>query len=125
MGVKESIFSLKEDAIYMGLIHYFNLNSNTGLKPLTKIMAKPLRPRIGPSLVNFANKFLFVSGGRIKHGEEESKSVDFYNIQKNTWSPAPAMNVARSSHSSCVLGEQIFAFCGANRVKKIHLLALH
>ena len=51
---------------------------------------------------------------------QDLNSVDMYEISSNNWSPAPALNIARIGHSSCVLGDKIFTFCGRNSRKQIH-----
>ena len=77
-------------------------------------LASPINVRSCPSLVNFRSKFLFISGGYDPTSNSEFyNSVDMYDHSKNTWSAAPSMNWARSSHSTCVVnGNSVYAFFG-------------
>ena len=67
-------------------------------------------------MVNFINKFIFVIGG----SDPQIKiliyaSVERYDINKNSWSSGPDLNIPRKSHSSCVLSDHIYTFCGCNK----------
>ena len=66
-----------------------------------------------PSLVNYSDKYLFITGGRnSKFPYENYNSVDYYKISNNTWTKAPDLKIARESHSSCTLSDKIYVFCG-------------
>ena len=39
-------------------------------------------------------------------------TVDMYNISNDQWTKAPKLNQNRANHSSCVLQNQIYVFCG-------------
>ena len=41
-------------------------------------------------------------------------SCERYCIRTDQWVPAPDLNVARESHSSCAQGRFLFVFCGWN-----------
>ena len=80
-----------------------------------KEKARPLKPRSCPSLVNFADKFIFVIAGCNPFDHREYlDSVDVYSIKTDSWAVAPALNTPRMSHSSCVLKDTIYTFCGTN-----------
>ena len=78
------------------------------------------KPRISRdtvnSFVNFKNKFLFVIGGctvYMQGGQEESMtSVEIYNLNRDSWAEGPSLNIARDSHTSCILGDRIYTFFG-------------
>ena len=76
--------------------------------------ACPPTARLYPSLVNFADEVIFVSGGSTLKIYEWYETVDRYSIKEDKWSTAPNLNHARNGHSSCVLGDTIFTFCGYN-----------
>ena len=61
-------------------------------------------------MVNFNNKYIYVTGGCID--EKEIKTVSRYNIKQDAWELAPNLNQARYFHSSCTLGGMIYVTCG-------------
>lgn len=78
-------------------------------------MAKPVTARAFPSLVNLADSKIFVSGGYQPGAEQIYTSVDCFEIDSNTWSSAPDLNVPRAVHSSCAFSASvIYSFCGFN-----------
>ena len=98
---------------------YTNIAQSNGDAAITaRILAEPLTPRERPSLVNFADQCIFISGGRGL--SDFSRRNDLYNVEKydikrNTWSKAPDLCIARMNHSSCVLDDTlIYTFCGYN-----------
>lgn len=77
--------------------------------------APPLRARSCPSLVNFADKYIFVIAGcNPDDYRDYFDNVDVYSIETDSWASAPALNTARMSHSSCMLQEMIYTFCGSS-----------
>ena len=44
--------------------------------------------------------------------------VDIYSVEDNVWIDCPSMKEARSGHSSCFLGEYIYASCGEDWFSK-------
>ena len=78
-------------------------------------MAATLQGRCLPSLVNFNDEFIFVSGGeKVSDLSIVYKTVDAYNINKDTWSVATSMCMPRIRHSKCALSSHIYVFCGYN-----------
>ena len=116
--VKDGLFGFKQNATPAQFFHYAAIeDASQPVMPVEK--ARPSIPRRFPSLVNFCDKILFVSGGwnpsDIKHFHN---SVERYDIARDVWSAAPALNVPRMNHSSCVLGyNAIYAFFGRNKTR--------
>ena len=66
-------------------------------------------------MVNFKDKFIFlISGGNPIDYRECLNSVEVYSVETDTWASAPSLNTARMSHSSCVLKDTIYTFCGSS-----------
>ena len=38
--------------------------------------------------------------------------MEVYNVDRDQWSPCPSLNIARFSHSSCILGEKLYVSGG-------------
>lgn len=74
--------------------------------------ANLLNARQVPSLANFADEFIFVSGGQDPKWESFLSSVHKYDIQNDSWSRAPALSKPRVGHASCTLNDMIYVFCG-------------
>ena len=74
--------------------------------------AKLISNRCMPSLTNFKNEYVYVSGGMNPESKYIMASVDRYEISTNTWSKTQPMTKPRSCHSSCALNDFIFVFCG-------------
>ena len=74
--------------------------------------ANLLTARQVPSLTNFADRHIFVSGGQDPKWESFLSSVHRYDIQNDSWSRAPALSRPRVGHSSCALNDMIYVFCG-------------
>ena len=86
--------------------------------------AKPLRPRGYPSLVNFQDRFIFVSGGEdlttcSVTSKEYLSSTDVFDVAKNEWRRAPRLNQPRANHSTCVLGDFLYTCCGSGGTGKL------
>ena len=64
------------------------------------------------SPLNYRECKLIITGGRSPAGDREYKSVDMYDIAKNTWTSGPDMNVTRIMHNTCQLGDSVYAFGG-------------
>ena len=58
---KDSIYAFKQFTDDPILIHYTDLSNKKSIKSIQK--AKPLTGRHYTSLVNFRNRYLFISGG--------------------------------------------------------------
>ena len=89
---------------------YQNPESTHTLKIGKTSLKRDLR---GFSLACWQERFLYITGGFSK-GESESAKVHEYDIF-NRIKPheLPAMNEARTSHSSCIEGQDYLAvFCG-------------
>ena len=78
------------------------------------------------AIANYKNKLIFLSGG---FGSEyvplHHYNVYVYNIACDYWVLAPRMNRGRMSHSSCTLGEHVYAFAGENEssIESLHVKA--
>ena len=92
------------------LMHYSGFD---GVEITVEEKATPTTGRDRPSLVNFKNRFIFVSGGtNPQNWDQYYRSVEYYDIATDTWSAAAPLNKSRSYHSSCSLGDFIYVFCG-------------
>ena len=74
------------------------------------------------SLTNFAERFLFVSGGSqaVQFSRKETRiteTVDKYDMLTDNWASVPSLNIARTNHSSCTLAGIIYVFCGETNKK--------
>ena len=61
------------------------------------------------------SQFIFISGGdwiTARSNSETTGSVERYDSFKDIWQILPDLNDARSSHSSCVLGETLYVLGG-------------
>ena len=59
-----------------------------------------------------ATQAIYLTGGEINY--KAVPSCERYCILTDQWFPAPDLNVARTSHSSCAQGRFLFVFCGCN-----------
>ena len=64
------------------------------------------------SITNFRNRLLYLSGGM--NFDDDRNEVYVYDFQSREWADAPSMNKKRFRHSSCSLGEHVYAFFGHN-----------
>ena len=71
------------------------------------------------SLTNYKDRFLFVSGGQANPRTASGlklciliESVYKYDVSNDSWLIAPYMNHKRKLHSSCAVGNNIYAFFG-------------
>ena len=86
------------------------------IQPIEKlILAPPPTVRTKPSLATYDNSYIFVIGGSIIVETSDQDSMDMYTIHNDTWSSAPALNMARSEHSSCIAGHTLCVFGGESR----------
>ena len=51
--------------------------------------ANPTVSRISPSMISFADEFIFTSGGYKTSTWRVSNSVELYDVHANNWLPAP------------------------------------
>ena len=107
----------------MRLVLYSGLTMGSSEIKATE-KAKPLKPRGCPSLVNFADKYIFVSGGEdLSPGlltKEYFSSTEIYNVRRNKWRRAPRLNQPRANHSTRVAGDFLYTCCGSSGVGKIN-----
>ena len=94
------------------LVQFSGLAS--GQHAMIKKAAPPTAREFPSSPLNFKDSHLFVTGGRSPADDNAPyyKSVDIFDIRKNTWSEGPPMNFARAMHNTCLLGDSIYAFGG-------------
>ena len=72
-------------------------------------MVAPLKARREPAIANYKNKALFVVGGlRVRF----VSTVEYYELESNSWSSAPDLNFRRYGHCVCFLGDRLFVFGG-------------
>ena len=64
----------------------------------------------GPSLVNYDNNYLYLSGGHVD--SVSSLKVRRFSIEKSEWTESPDLNQSRYNHSSCVLSGTLYVFGG-------------
>ena len=76
------------------------------------LMKPNFTKRCAPSLVNFDDELIFITGGYIIDEEQSSARAFCYKISTDEWREAPAMNERRWNHSSCVLGNALYVCCG-------------
>ena len=69
-----------------------------------------------PSLANFEDKHIFVTGGCKPNSKGSAaqlyNSVERYDMEQDAFSWCPSMNVRRTKHSSCTLYKKLYVFCG-------------
>ena len=87
-----------------------------GAKMITEERAKPLVQRSSPNLVNFQDRYIFLIGGASSSASGDQieflASVHVYSPDCDSWFTAPDLNEARINHSSCVVKDAIYTFCG-------------
>ena len=57
------------------------------------------------------NKFIFLVGG-FNHNAEYMNDCEYYSIENNSWTEAPALKQKRDSNSTCTQGKFILTFGG-------------
>ena len=84
-------------------------------------MASPLQVFDFPSLVNFADEFVFVIGGTVLN--VCCTETEKYCIRTGKWSMGPRLRETRMKNSSCRQGDMIYTFGGYKLLsfKKGHL----
>ena len=63
----------------------------------------------------FCAGFIYAIGGE---SEEARKTVEKYDISKDTWTEVESMNIGRYRHAACVVKDKIFVFGGKNNDHK-------
>ena len=71
-----------------------------------------LTTRMVPTLANFADEFVFVSGGQDPAYENVLASVQKYDVANDKWTQAPDLSRPRVGHASCTLNDKLYVFCG-------------
>ena len=88
-----------------------------------KSLARPPLARGRPSLVNFDDRYIFVSGGRnLSDTRDFLKSLDRYDVTLDKWGETkkqPTLKIGRMSHSSCALGDFVYVLAGYNLKNKV------
>ena len=69
--------------------------------------------RMVPTLANFEDEYVFVSGGQDPAYQTVLNTVNCYDVAKDKWSQSPAMTKPRVGHASCSLNDRLYVFCGA------------
>ena len=91
-------------------IEMFKVDQVRSGKPNIAKMSSLRRSVIHFSITAFKNKRIFLTGGWANGGK--TKLCSSYSIESNEWKTEPELKNARSSHSSCSLGERFFVFGG-------------
>lgn len=90
----------------------YSLDSETLLTP------PPRWSNYSPSLANYRDEAVFVSGGFDSTFKKLSK-VLVYIVKNDSWlvgeGRVPELNMARKFHNSCSLGDRVYVFGGYNR----------
>ena len=63
----------------------------------------PRIPRKEPTLANYRDRYVLMSGGINTRIKGDTSSVDIYSVEENLWYIGPAMNAKRCHHSMCVM----------------------
>ena len=64
------------------------------------------------TLANVKDERVYIIGG-LDHTEEAfSAACHIFIPKRSLWIEAPDLNVARSEHSSCAVGSEVYVFCG-------------
>ena len=76
-------------------------------------LAQPSLPRNAPSLANYNDEKIFVTGGSIPNKYSKiHKECAMYDIKEGKWyNEMPTLLIGRSNHSSCCLGKYLYV-CG-------------
>ena len=71
------------------------------------------------ALANYDDKFVYATGGRehVVNGGGV-RSVERLSIVFRRWEQVQPMNIGRSLHGSCALGNSIYVFCGLTSFMK-------
>ena len=69
--------------------------------------------RMVPTLANFEDEYVFVSGGQDPAYQTVLNTVNCYDVAKDKWPQSPAMTKPRVGHASCSLNDRLYVFCGA------------
>ena len=71
-----------------------------------------IQGRKGHSFNAVGKEFLIATGGRDKFGKYLN-GCELYEIAKDEWTALPPLQVARTQHTGCVVGNRSFyVFCG-------------
>ena len=112
MQVLQDVFTYDHDCDQPNLVCISKIASGS---PIKNAMSKPLSSRGFPALCVFQDSYIFVSGGQSPiEFTNNFDTVEFYDVGKDQWQTAPAMNIARKNHSMCALGKYIYAFSGVS-----------
>ena len=72
-------------------------------------LSVPTKIRMDASLANFADKYIFMTGGH--YGGFHSET-DVYEVSTNTWTKAPPLNIARGDASTCAFNNEMLYVYG-------------
>ena len=57
-------------------------------------------------------RFIFMSGGLSGQDMMPFNAVERYDSMRDTWERFPSLNMARSMHSSCTIGNMLYVIGG-------------
>ena len=77
------------------------------------LLARPNFFDHDPAVVVYKRSHLFKTGGS-DDDDERSVRVEVYNVDRNHWSPCTNLNIARTEHSSCIVGGKLYVSGGVN-----------
>ena len=66
------------------------------------------------SMANFYDQLIFLIGGLGQGDNKPCSEVFYYRMKTDEWREAPALNYARSFHSSCFLGSSLYVNGGGD-----------
>ena len=105
-GKNSAIYAFRDCKDAPEFLRYQMKEIEEGVLGTVYKMQAPSVRRVGPSLVNFRDSWIFVISGEKLH------QVEAYSIQNNKWYAAPNINKVRADASSCSQGRYIYAFGG-------------
>ena len=114
-SISSTVFIQVKNVVYV-YIHYLRVKNSwfelSGFDCIWNRIKKEQKASINlqvdaRAFVSFQNSHIVASGGKNQSGES-SKAVEIYHIKENKWIMAPSMNLARYSHTSCILGNYVY-----------------
>ena len=97
-------------------LKYCNAGSDRLDQCTLELKESPLLIRVCQAAINMADRSIYMTSGDV--AGNTSKSCDLYDIERDKWVIAPELQLARTYHSGCALGDNAFVFCGTGmRVK--------
>ena len=64
---------------------------------------------------SYQDKFVFVSGGNLFNIENPVGTTARFNFETQQWENLPGLFLRRRGHSSCMIDQDLYVFCGVTR----------